>query len=95
MDTMQSINLITTNPKMRNGRPCIAGTGLRVTDVIMATMFHDRTPGEIALDYSVSLAQVHAALACYYQHKDELDADIRQQLDIARGLKDKGRIRDS
>lgn len=90
MDTIQSINLITTNPKIRNGRPCIAGTGLRVTDVVMATIFHDRTPGEIASDYSVSLAQVHAALAYYYQHKDELDADIRQQLDIAHDLKDKG-----
>lgn len=89
MDTIQSIKLITTNPKIRNGRPCIAGTGLRVTDVVMATIFHDRTPGEIASDYSVSLAQVHAALAYYYQHKDELDADIRLQLDIAHDLKDK------
>lgn len=56
MDTFQSINLITTNPKIRNGRPCIAGTGLRVTDVAMTTIFHDRTPGQIASDYSVSLA---------------------------------------
>jgi len=89
MDTIQSINLITTNPNIRDGRPCIAGTGLRVTDIVMATIFHDRTPGQIASDYGVTLAQVHASLAYYYEHKDELDADIRQQLEVARELKDK------
>lgn len=89
MNTIQSINLIATNPDVRDGRPCIAGTGLRVTDVVMATIFHERTPGQIASDYEISLAQVHAALAYYYEHKDELDEDIRQQIEQARELKDK------
>lgn len=88
MDTIQSINLITINPNIRRGRPCIAGTGLRVTDIVIATIFHDRTPGQIASDYGVSLAQVHAALAYYYQNQDELDTDIRQQIETARKLKD-------
>jgi uncharacterized protein (DUF433 family) len=90
MDTVISINLITTNPKVRGGRPCIAGTGLRVTDVVMAHLFHQRTPSELASDYDISMAQVHAALAYYYEHKEELDADIRQQIDKARELKEKG-----
>jgi hypothetical protein len=60
-----------------------------VTDVVMVTIFHDRTPGQIASDYSVSLAQVHAALAYYYEHKDELDADMQQQLETAREFKEK------
>ncbi len=90
MDTVLSINLITTNPKVRGGRPCIAGTGLRVTDIVMAHLFHNRTPSELASDYDISMAQVHAALAYYYEHKDELDADIRQQIAKARDLKEKG-----
>jgi uncharacterized protein (DUF433 family) len=89
MDTIQSINLIAVNPNVRNGRPCISGTGLRVTDVAIATIFHERTPGQIASDYAISLAQVHAALAYYYEHKDELDEDIRQQIEKARELKEK------
>jgi len=89
MDSIQSINLIAINPNVRGGRPCIAGTTLRVTDVVMATLFHDRTPGEIASDYAISLSQVHAALAYYYEHKDALDEDIRQQIKTARELKEK------
>ncbi|HLV35459.1 MAG TPA: DUF433 domain-containing protein [Spirillospora sp.] len=30
MATIESINLISIDPKVRGGRPCIAGTGLRV-----------------------------------------------------------------
>ena len=89
MEVVQSINLIATNPEVRGGRPCIAGTGLRVTDVVMATIFHNRTPGEIASDYEITLAQVHAALAYYYQHKTDIDEDIRQQIALAREYKEK------
>ncbi len=87
MVTVESIDLITTNPDVRGGRPCIAGTGLRVIDVVMATIFHGRSPGEIASDYDVSLAEVHAALAYYYQHKAALDLDIREQIDRAQAYK--------
>ncbi len=88
MDTILSINLITSNPKVRSGRPCIAGTGLRVTDVVIASMFHLQTPDEIAADYGISLAQVYAALAYYYEHKAELDEDVREQIATAKALKE-------
>jgi uncharacterized protein (DUF433 family) len=88
MEIIQSIDLITTNPAVRGGRPCIARTGLRVTDLVMANLFHGRTPDEIAADYEISLAQVHAALAYYYQHKGELDEDIREQVLQARKAKE-------
>jgi len=63
MDTMLSINLVASNPKVRGGRPCIAGTGLRVTDIVMAAMIYLQSPDKIATNYGVSLAQVHAALS--------------------------------
>ncbi len=87
MVTVESIDLITIDPDMRGGRPCIAGTGLRVIDITMATIFHDRTPGEIASDFEISLAEVYAALAYYYQHKAQLDQDIREQVSIAQQFK--------
>lgn len=89
MEAIQSINLIAINPKVRGGRPCIAGTGLRVTDIVIVYLFHTRTPGEIASDYDISLAQVHAALAYYYEHKADLDADIRQQIDKAKDYRER------
>ncbi|MBZ0320406.1 MAG: DUF433 domain-containing protein [Anaerolineae bacterium] len=90
MDTITlSINLIETNPKVRGGRPCLAGTGVRVTDVVMASLFHRQTPDEIAAGLGVPLSHVHAALAYYYEHQAELDEDIRQQIATARELKEK------
>ena len=91
MITVESIDLITIDPQVRGGRPCIAGTGLRVIDIVMATLFHGRTPGELASDYDLSLAEVHAALAYYYQHKADLDQDIREQVDLAQLLKQQDR----
>lgn len=88
MQTTLTIDLIASDPAVRNGRPCVAGTGLRVTDLIMAHLFHQRTPDELAADYELSLAQVYAALAYYYAHKPELDVDIRAQIDKARSLKE-------
>jgi len=87
MLTIESINLITTDPAVRGGRPCIAGTGLRVIDIAMAALFHQRAPGEIAADYDLSLAEVHAALAYYYQYKEAMDADIRAVITSADALK--------
>jgi uncharacterized protein (DUF433 family) len=87
MDAMLSINLITTNPHVRGGRPCIAGTGLRVTDVVIAATIHLQSPEEIAVAYGVSLAGVHAALAYYYGHKETLDEDIRNQNETVEALK--------
>ena len=89
MDVIQSIDLITKNTAVRDGKPCVAGTGLRVTDLVIAHLFHKRTPDEVASDYDISLAQVYASLAYYYQHKAELDEDIRQQILRTRNNKEK------
>lgn len=62
-NTAMETRQITIDPNVRGGRPCIANTSLRVTDVAIAALFHGRTPGEIASDYGISQAQVHAALA--------------------------------
>ncbi len=90
MNVIQSIDLITKNPAVRGGKPCVAGTGgLRVTDLVIAHLFHKRSPEEITSDYELSLPEVYASLAYYYQHKDELDEDIRHQILKARTAKEK------
>ena len=84
---IQSINLIASDPNLRGGRPCVAGTGLRVIDVVMAHLFHQRSPSEIASDYAISLAQVHAALAYYYDHRAEIDEREAADLTTAEAIK--------
>jgi uncharacterized protein DUF433 len=36
--TIQSINLISTNPQVRSGRPCIAGTTVEVSVIVIGLM---------------------------------------------------------
>ena len=89
METIQSIDLIATNPDVRGGRPCLAGTGIEVTTIVIAHLFHDQSAGEIASDYGVPIAQVYAALAYYYEHKDELDAMMRERERLADEYREK------
>lgn len=86
--TPEPMNFITSDPSIRNGRPIIYGTTLRVTDVVVAWLYRNRTPDDLAADYDLSLAQVYTALAFYYQHKAELDNDIREQIASARSAKE-------
>ncbi len=79
VQTLLSINLIASDPSVRNGRPFIAGTTVCVSDVVTAMLFHQQDPGELASAFALSLAQIHAALAYYYEHKAEIDEEIRQR----------------
>ena len=53
MNSIQSINLIKNDPKMHGGHPYVARTGLRVIDILMASIFHDRALREISANYEV------------------------------------------
>ena len=59
------------------GRPHIAGHRIKVQHV---AVWHDHmgmTSAEIVASYpTITLAQVHAALAYYYDHREEIEADI-------------------
>jgi uncharacterized protein (DUF433 family) len=71
--------LIDRDPKIRGGRPKIAGTGLTVSR-IAAWYKMGMTPEEIVLEYPhLTLAQVHAALAYYHVNRDEIETDLVQE----------------
>ncbi len=58
------------------GRPRIDGHRISVSDIVI---WHDRlglTPEEIAERYRLSLAEVHSALAYYFDHVDEIQAEM-------------------
>jgi len=87
MDTIQSIDLIATNPQVRSGRPYLIRTTVTVADVAIAHIYHGQDADGIAAWYALSLPQVYAALAYYYAHKPDLDDQIRTQIRRAEQLK--------
>ena len=89
MEEIQAINLIAINPKVRSGRAVVAGTGVCVSDIVMIKMFQNQDVDGLASWFDLSLAQVHAALAYYYEHKSALDAEIREYIKNANDLEAK------
>ena len=69
---------ITKIPGVCGGRPCIDHTRVRVVNVVFLQQ-EGYTPEQILEQYpDLNLGQVHAALAYYYDHPDEIDAYIAE-----------------
>ncbi|NES74128.1 MAG: DUF433 domain-containing protein [Okeania sp. SIO2D1] len=72
LDGVQSRH-ITVSPKIRFGKPCIAGTRIAVEDIAVMYLQNKESLEKIALDYNLSLASVYAAIAYYYDNQEEID----------------------
>jgi uncharacterized protein (DUF433 family) len=68
---------ITQTPNICGGKPCIAGTRIRVQDIYVWHELGGQSAEEIASQYHLTLAQVYAALTYYFEHIEEIQADIR------------------
>jgi uncharacterized protein (DUF433 family) len=66
---------IMKDPKLRGGRPIIAGTGVTVPTIVGYSKL-GLTPEETADQTDLDLASVYAALVYYHLNKDELEADV-------------------
>jgi len=87
--TVLNIGEIVSDPRIRNGQPVIAGTGIRVSDIVAYHLYGDKlSPEQISSDFRLSLGQVHAALAYYYLHQAEIDDRMRQDVEDAERLKE-------
>jgi Protein of unknown function (DUF433) len=54
---------------------------VKVIEVVLDKLAHGSSPEEMHLQYPhLSLAQIHAALAYYYDHQQAFDAAIEDQL---------------
>jgi uncharacterized protein (DUF433 family) len=88
MSAVQITDRIVANPKVRGGRPYIRGTTVTVADVIIARLYHGLDADDIAAWYGLSLPEVYTALAYYYDHKDDMDRQIKEQIQRAERLKE-------
>ncbi len=70
---------ITKQPGIRGGKACIDQTRICVNNVVFLHK-EGKTPEEILVEYpDLSLAQVHAALTYYYDHVDEIEAELVEE----------------
>ena len=67
---------ITTHPFIRSGKPCINGTGLKVTDIVALKNYQNMGPADIAKHYEIELSQVNDALSYYAAHTGYINTDI-------------------
>src|SRR5262245_58903120 len=66
------------------GIPIIAGTTMKVVELVMAQMAHGWSPEELYFQHPyLTLGQIHSALAYYWDHQAELDADIEPRWQVA------------
>jgi uncharacterized protein (DUF433 family) len=58
--------------------PIVAGTRIKVHDVVAAYFFGESSVEWIAENFGISPAQVHAALSYYYDNKEQIDREIEE-----------------
>jgi uncharacterized protein (DUF433 family) len=79
---------IVRTPGVCGGKPRIDGHRIRVQDV---AVWHERrgyTPEEIVIHYpQLSLAKVYAALAYYFDHRDEIQQHIQDAETLVEEMK--------
>jgi uncharacterized protein (DUF433 family) len=70
---------IVSTPGIRGGKPRIDGHRITVADVAVWYERMGMSPDEIVSSYpTITLSDVHAALAYYYEHRERIDTDIRE-----------------
>ena len=78
---------ISSTPSVCGGKPCIAGTRIRVQDIVIRTELGD-SPDDIVRAYPhITLADVHAALAYYYDNRQAIDQQIRDGEQLVERMK--------
>jgi len=70
-----------------SGVAWLAGTKVKVVEVVLDKLAHGWSPEEIHFQHpNLSLAQIHAALTYYYENQAEMDESIRSRMVVAADL---------
>ncbi|MCL2640009.1 MAG: DUF433 domain-containing protein [Phycisphaerales bacterium] len=79
---------IQRTPGVCGGRPCIAGTRIRVQDIYQWHEKQGKSPDEIVSSFpQLQLADVYAALAFFWDHRDEILAQIKEEESLVTQMK--------
>ncbi len=68
--------------EMISGRPFIQGKKVRVTEIVLDWLAYHWDAEQIHRQHPyLSMAEVHAAFVYYFDHKEELDRQIGEELE--------------
>ena len=81
---------ISSTPGVCGGKPCVAGTRIRVQDIYVWHELEGRSADEIVHDFpQLSIADVHAALAYFWDNRAAILGDMERGAQLAESLKPK------
>ncbi len=87
---MQAIQHIESVPGKCGGKPCIAGTRIRVWDIHVWHNLRGQSPEQIVADFpQLTLADVYAALAYYLDHREEIQRQAKEDEEFVAEMKRK------
>lgn len=87
METKTLDQHVESTPGICGGKPRIAGHRITVQNI---AIWHERmgmSADEIAAEYDLTLGDVYAALAYYFDHRAEMDRSIEEGQDFAEALR--------
>lgn len=68
--------------------PIVAGTTMKVIELVTGQIAYGWSPEELHFQHPyLTMSQIYSALAYYWDHKEELDADIQQREEYAANLR--------
>ena len=80
---------IDITPGVAGSKPRIAGHRITVQNVVIWHEHLGKSADEIATEYDLTLADVYAALAYYFDHRAEIDESIRTGEAFAETLRER------
>ena len=69
------------------GKPRIAGRRITVQNIVIWYERMGKTADEICAEHTLTLAEVYAALAYYFDHREEIDQRIKEDDAFAKALR--------
>lgn len=77
---------VSEDSEVMSGSPCIAGTRVRVMDLVSA--YKAGVPVDELQEYfssrALTLSEIHAALAYYFDHQEALEAALAEEQELGR-----------
>ena len=78
---------IEITPGVRGGKPRIVGRRITVSDIAIMHLKMGYSVNKIASDYNLTLGDIHAALAYYYDHREEIEQEIQADREFAEAFR--------
>ena len=70
------------------GVPSIDGTSMKVVELITSIQAYGWSPEELHFQYPhLSMSQIYSALAYYWDHKEEIDEDLKRRFEYSEKLR--------